>query len=291
MVKFKDLFSDYGTYSNDTYLMNIVTPNLLREIAQKLPRVLQDYKRNTFGLNLDGAMKNVCDKVSLHTNNDKTGNWSFDYIVKDFDSQVRDFEHIKFHKFMDAMEDLGRMDVFQDALNEIFEDHNFGYRLTGNLEKPWISINPSIGLSIDIDEVIVTTAEICEQTAEHIKQAKQQLTRAVELRPRKDAVRDCLSAMESLMKQVTNTHDIKHADTIIRADAEKWGQVSIAKDGISLWNMFHKDYKDIRHGDFDITKLSHDEAVYFIDKILAYVKYISSRVMDSSREEIEKLPF
>lgn len=291
MAKFKDLFPDYDMYLNDTYLMNTIKPGLLREIAQKLPRVLQERKHEEPALNLAGTMKIACDKVSLYTNKDKTGNWSFDYIVKDFDSQVRDFENVKFHKFMDAMDDLGRMDIFQKALNEIFEDHDFGYRLRGDPEKPWISINPSIGLSIDIDEVILTTAEICEQTAEHIKQAKQQLTRAIELRARKDAVRDCLSAMEALMKQVTNTHDIKHADKIIRDDEENWGQVSIAKDGILLWKMFHKDYKDIRHGDFDVSKLSHDEAVYFIDRILAYVKYISSRAMNSGVKEVEKLPF
>lgn len=279
MTTFKRLFPDYDTYSNETYLMNKVTPSLLREIAHKVPKVFQDYKFQSIGLNLDGTMRNICDKVSLYTNNDKTKNWGFEFIVRDLDSQVRDFENVKFHKFMDAMLDLDRMDALQEALNEIFEDHDFGYRLIDKPEQPCISVNPAIGLSVDIEEVIVTTAEICEQTAEHIKQAKIQLTRATELRARKDAVRDCLSAMEALMKYVTNTHDIKEADKALRANPEQWEQVSIAKDGIAFWNMFHTKYKDIRHGDVDISTLSHDEAIYFIDKILAFVKYNSARAM------------
>ena len=172
---------------------------------------------------------------------------------------------------------------FPKSLNEIFDDHEFGYRLTGIAEKPWMSINASIGLSMNIEEVILTTAEICEQTAEHIKQAKIQLTRATELRARKDAIRDCLSAMEALLKHVTNTNDIKDADKLIRSDENKWGQVSIAKDGIALWNMFHRDYQDIRHGDFKISEMSHDEAVYFIDRILAFVKYLSARAVENNK--------
>lgn len=291
MVEFKELFPDYAAYSNDSYLMNTVTTSLLREIAQKLPRVYQQLKFDTPNLILDGTMRNACDIVSLYTNNDKTNHWGFEYIVRDFDSQVRDFEHVKFHKFMDAMRDLGKSDVILKALNSIFEDHDFGYRLSDDSTNPWICINPSIGMSVDFEEVILTTSEICQQTAEHIKQAREQLTRADEPRARKDAIRDCLSAMEALMTYLTGTPDIPEADKVMRADTEKWGQGFIVKDGVTLWKMFHNDYKDIRHGNnFDISKISYDEAIYFVDKLLAYVKYLSARALGESSKE-EKLIF
>ena len=65
MTNFKELFPDYDTYSNNLYLMNQVTSSLLREISNTLPKVLRDYKYNNNALNLDGTMRNICDKVSL----------------------------------------------------------------------------------------------------------------------------------------------------------------------------------------------------------------------------------
>lgn len=291
MKKFKESFPDYEMYSNDTYLMNIVSRALLRNISQMLPRILQERKRNSMPtLILADTLKGLCNKISFHTNNEKTRNWGFEYIATDIDEQMCDFEKLKFYKFMDCMQDLAVTEDILYALNEIFEEHDFGYRLTDSHDRFWININPLTNLTSDIDNLIVTTSEICKQTSEHIKQAKHQLTRATELRARKDAIRDCLSAMESLMKRITNSHDIKYADTLIRNNPEKWGQVSIAKDGISLWNMFHKDYKDIRHGDFDISNISYEETIYFIDRILVYVKYISSIATKDTLDINEKLP-
>lgn len=166
------------------------------------------------------------------------------------------------------------------------EEHDFGYQLTDDPENPWRCINPTVSMSVDFEEVILSTADLCKQTAEHIRQARMQLIRANELRARKDAIRDCLSAMEALMKHLTNANDIDHADEIMRADKEKWGQSFIVKDGIILWNMFHDKYKDIRHGNFTISEISYDESIYFVDKLLAYVKYISARAVATEKDEL-----
>jgi len=288
IVKFKDIFPDHNLYSNDDYLMNNVTDSLLREVSQTLPRLLIDRKQVIKNLSLDGTLQNMCNVVSLYTNNENTIHWGYNFIINDFHLQMKDFKHARFHKFMDAMLELSNFDeTFKDALNEIFEDHNLGYRLTGDPDKPWACINPATGMVVDMDEVIVSTDELCEQTAEHIKQAKQQLTRAQELRARKDAIRDCLSAMEALMKHLTGTKDIDNADYTMRKSPDKWGQPFIVRDGITLWNMFHNKYRDIRHGDFDISKVSYHEAIYFVDKLLAYVKYISAKEIDNKNETVE----
>lgn len=289
IVKFKDTFTDYTAYSNDAYLMNKVSDSLLREIAQTLPRLLRARKQVIKNMNVDGTLQNMCNVVSMYTNNENTNHWGYEYIIKDFDTQMRDFKHAKFHKFMDAMLELSNFDeTIKDALNEIFYDHGLGYKLTRDPDKPWLCINPAIGMIVDFDEVIVSTDELCKQTAEHIRQAKQQLMRAQELRARKDAIRNCLSAMEALMKHLTDTKDIDNACDTMKKNPDKWGQAFIVKDGILLWNMFHNKYRDIRHGDFDISKISYDEAIYFVDKLLTYVKYISAKAMDKGNETVEE---
>lgn len=289
IVKFKDIFPEYKSYSNDDYLMNYVTDSLLREIGQTLPILLIDRKQVKKNLSLDGTLQNMCNVVSLYTNNENTAHWGYNFIIKDFHAQLKDFKHVRFDKFMNAMLELSNFDeTFKDALNDIFEDHGLGYKLTRDFDKPWVCINPAVGMVVDMDEVILSTDELCKQTAEHIRQAKQQLTRVQELRARKDAIRDCLSAMEALMKHLTDAKDIDNADDTMRKNPDKWGQAFIVRDGIKLWNMFHNKYKDIRHGDFDISKISYNEAVYFIDQLMAYVKYISAKATDKKNETIEE---
>lgn len=285
-IKFKEQFPNYQTFSNNEFLMNRVNYDLLKELSYKIPKLLIETAQVHKGLNLDGTLRNMADTVSGHTNNDKTQNWGWDFIIKDFEEQFLDFVDLKFHKFMDCILDLEKffLNPIKD-FNDIFEERDFGYRLTENPEKPWRCVNPAINMSMDIEEVILSTTELCEQTAQHIKQAKEQLTRAHELRPRKDAIRDCLSAMEALMKHLTNAKDVEQAEERMRADNEKWGQGFIVKDGLILWKMFHNKFKDIRHGNFDISEISYDEAIYFVDKLLAYVKYISARAIASEKEE------
>lgn len=285
-VKFKDLFPDYQAYSNDEFLMNEVTPQLLRELSFKLPKFLVELSQIRKGLALDGNLRTMADIVSEYTNNEKTEHWGWDYIKGDLESQMLDFKNVKFHRFMDCILDLRRYCFKPEKeFNDIFEEFDFGYRLTDDEEKPWRCINPSVSMSVDIEEVILSTSELCRQTAEHIIQAKKQLIRANELRARKDAIRDCLSAMEALMKHLTNAKDIDQADLLMRADSEKWGQKGIVRDGITLWNMFHDKYKDIRHGDFTISEISYDESIYFVERLLAYVKYISARAVEAEKED------
>lgn len=285
-MEFKKQFPDYLNYKNEESLMNVVTEELLREIAQRLPRVYIQQKQQNRYLNLDGTIKNACDVVSVYTNNEKTKNWGYDFIIRDFEEQVVDFKIGKFHKFMDAMSELAKND-------NVFEDNNFGYKLTNESKYNWLCINPNVGEVVNFEELIITTSELCKQTAEHIKQAGEQLNRVNEYRAIKDAIRDCLSAMEDLMTYLTVTTDISAADKAMRDDEETWGQGFIIKEGITMWNMFHNKYKDIRHGNnFDISLISYEETIYFIDKLLVYVKYLSSKatstdITKKSKEEFQ----
>lgn len=101
--KFKILFPDYQIYSNDDFLMNKVTYNLLKELSYKMPKLLIETAQARKGLNLDGTFQNMTHVVSGHTNNDKTKHWGWDFIIRDFEEQMLDFQELKFHKFMDCI--------------------------------------------------------------------------------------------------------------------------------------------------------------------------------------------
>ena len=265
ITKFKDIFGYYETYTNDDdYLMNIVTSDLLRQVSNIFIQGLRNKALNFNGIvriNLDRSINVLCNIVCGYANIDETTNWGWDFIIADYKEAFQSLLSKPFYKFMDAtskiaIEFLGG--EISEELNEAFSENNFGYRIQNNADLPWICINPNVNMAIEIDEVVETTEELCKQTAEHIKQAKEQLSRPTNERARKDAIRDCLSAMEALVKKVTNTNDIKDAIEDMRVNEDIWGPKVITSDGIKLWNMFHRNYTDIRHGNDDISDIPLD---------------------------------
>lgn len=288
ITKFKDIFEYYETYTNDDYLMNKVTSNLLRQVSNIFIQGLRNKALSYTGrgrMNLDGSMKVLCNIVCGYTNIEETKNWGWDFIIEDYKEAFQCFLSKPFHKFMDAtskiaIEFLG-VEIVEE-LNEAFSEYNFGYRIQNDADLPWICINPNVNMTIEINEVVETTEELCKQTAEHIKQAKEQLSRPTNERARKDAIRDCLSAMEALVKKVTLTKDINGAIENMRLNGDIWGPKVITNDGIKLWNIFHTNYTDIRHGNDDISDITLDQCVYFVDRILAYVNYVSKVARENS---------
>ena len=62
----------------------------------------------------------------------------------------------------------------------------------------------------------------------------------------KDAVRDCASAMESIIKILGKNDDIKIASKTLR-DTKLWGLDDIVKDGDAIFNKLHHLYPDLHH--------------------------------------------
>ncbi|WP_207658295.1 hypothetical protein [Clostridium butyricum] len=280
MKLFKEQFVDFKSFNNDKYLMNSVSVDLLRELSYVIINELRNTVKNYKGkgrIDFDASLKRLCDIISEYTNTEKTTNWGMPYLQNDFEDSIYYFNSKPFNKFMDSMSKIA-IEYFNgtsiNAMNEAFEENNFGYRLQMNIDAPWICINTEIEMVNNIEEIIITTEELSRQTAEHIRQAREQLKRVNDERARKDAIRDSLSAMETLMKKFTNTSGVVEADRAMRADQNKWGPKVIIGEGIKLWKLFHEEYHDIRHGDDEISNITTDQAIYFIDRILAYVNYI-----------------
>ena len=95
-----------------------------------------------------------------------------------------------------------------------------------------------------------------------------------EARARKDAVRDCLSALEAFLKRASGTQDIRAATRELRSLGI--GPDAIVKDGLSIWDRIHELYPDVRHGEPTGSDMSKAEALYWVERITAYVRFLSA---------------
>lgn len=124
-----------------------------------------------------------------------------------------------------------------------------------------------------IDESKVFAKSQSRQAFEHFEQAERQLENVSSERARKDAVRDYASAMEAIIKLFGGSSDIKDASRHLR-DMKYWGKDEIVKDGDAIFNTLHRLYPDLRHGSTEASQMSLEEALYWIDRITAYVNYM-----------------
>lgn len=284
MIKhFKDIYLNYDNFSNNDFKMNKIDESFLRNMSSIIieglrNKATKEYSTSHRRLDFDGCMVTICNIVTQFTLEEETKNWGGDFIINDFKDKMLDFYTKPFHKFMDCISKIAigwfKGEIIEE-LNIAFEEHRFGYRLNNDESNPWVCINPDYNTSIDLQEVITTVEDLCKQTADHIRQYKEQIAKQNNLRARKDAVRDCLSAMESLMKKVTNTNSVSNANNYFIANNNLWGDKMVLTDGHKMWKHIQDTYPDVRHGNEDITDMSEEEALYYADRILIYVNYIT----------------
>lgn len=112
-----------------------------------------------------------------------------------------------------------------------------------------------------------------QQAVEHLTQAKQQLTAAADERARKNAVRDCASAMETVIKTLGCDDDIKQASKKLR-ESKQWGLDDIVKDGDAMFSNLHRLYPDFRHGSKETSNIGINEAKYWIERITVYIDFM-----------------
>lgn len=163
-----------------------------------------------------------------------------------------------------------------DEVDEFLLDFNLGYCLEidhFSRNYNWIIRDNVSNLTENIESVEELIKDGFQQAVEHFEQAKKQLGDAKNERARKDAVRDCASAMESIIKILGEENDIKDASKKLR-DQHIWGKDIIVKDGDAIFNTLHRLYPDLRHGSTEISEMNIEEAQYWVDRITAYVSYM-----------------
>jgi hypothetical protein len=230
-------------------------------------------------------LKSLCYDLASRIPTQAPRNWGRDFLVNDF-YDLLDRLSDKLPKFMDFLLDFTIKEYspnnFVNELHEIFEENNFGYRLEekkhpmGHLVYYWeIYKEPGIVTkTIDAAQEEINT---CEQALSHLKQARKQLLNSVnDDRARKDAVRDSLSAMEALIKDLGRGDNIEKSIKNLR-QRNVWGPDIILNEGLSIWNQMHKSFPDIRHGNPICSSLTQPEALYWIDRLMAYISYIARK--------------
>lgn len=268
-MRFKEQHPDWKSY--DTTMVE----------TQEFPQGLQQEIHGLLPQHTDKAseLSAIVNAINGAIRKEPTRNWGYDYLLDDLSSSLSDMFKGRFERAMDALfaaaVEAPDSQVIDD-LNEAFDDHNFGYQLERDTFQQWhwILVDDSVARTAEVViSTAITVSALCQQTADHLEQLVNNLSLDNQ-RALKDAVRDAMSATESLLARVTGQRDFGDSTKHLQ-DAGTWGPKSILRDGLTVWNHLHQDHGDIRHGNPNATLLPREEAIYWIERMMAYVNYIN----------------
>jgi len=270
-MSFRKTFQDYETYDESEYYFSSIPAGLCSALEGFIIKYC------------DGAnqLKSACHMLASHIPCELTNNWGWSFLVEDLSGLLHRIGNGKFYKLMDFLGDFANKyldDHGIEELNDLLKEYEVGYRLykdqfQGSI---WELATNVSQRTASVEAAKEELRDSFELAFDHLGQAIEHLKKADTDRSRKDAVRDCMSAMESMLKSLSNQADIKDAITKLREEG-RWGPQEIVKDGLSIWNRLHDLYPDIRHGQSAATSISEEEALYWTDRITAFMRYMARR--------------
>lgn len=266
-MTFLDEHENYKTYQSNKYYVNDLPSDMQEALEGFLIRLAEMEPQK---LNF------IINKIAIVVNSGITKNWGWDFLLRDLSEAINILLKSEFHKFFDFLDVLYNADIVSSTdINKFLEDNNVGYKLDNGGYGAvywWLIDEDSVPTAIERSKnLIQTNTNTCKQTKEHLKQLISNVNVGSD-RAMKDALRDALSAMESIMKEITNTQDIKDADKELRN--QNLVPAFLMKDGISIWNWTHKEYPDVRHGNPSIKSITKEEMYYCLNKILIYIELL-----------------
>jgi hypothetical protein len=270
-MKFKDEHPSYKGYENNEYYFSEWPKNFSSALQGFLTR-----QCNGRGEYLKVVINDIAGRVPMEL----TTNWGWDYLIQDLPDYVNKLCKLPFPKVMDFLSDActnNHLPFSVDDLNELLEDLNVGYIFEGDSwgnRGSWKLRSSITSRAEAVDDTTSHVESICEQTLNHLQQARKHLLNTSNDRDRKDAIRDGLSAMEAMMKTLSGESDISDASKALRA-TKAWGPDIIVKDGLTLWDRMHDLHPDIRHGNPKKSDITDEEALYWLDRITCYIRYIA----------------
>jgi len=217
-----------------------------------------------------------------------TTNWDAGSLKAEIRAAYCILEESQFDKFMDAtLNALQRLYKAHPSartklvgdVNDILLAANMGYTvrtIDGAERLLWEArADAAVGVA-SLAVAAEAVVDLSKEAFDHLQQAKSHLLSPSNSRSRKDAVRDAMSAMEAMIKKLAADSDYDSACKKLR-DEKVWGNDQIVKEGNSVWGLLHKHHPDIRHGQPTGTDINLEEAIYWIDRITAYVRYMAAR--------------
>ena len=266
---FKQQHKDYKSYESEDYFV----AELPRGFASALHGFVA---RHCPG---DRALQSATNDMAAHIPAEGTSNYGRSWLLEDLGNFAPRLCKKSLINVMDFLESFVKnsTDVSAEDLNDFLEEEGIGYELEGDRWSGGYSwkLRASVSSRVEkVEDAVLTLAGLCDQTLGHLLQAKDQLANITNHRARKDALRDCLSAMETLLKKLSGEADIKAATAKLR-QSDEWGPGELVKEGLSLWNKMHELYPDVRHGNPKKTELGEADALYWIDRITCFIAYLS----------------
>lgn len=261
--------SNYKTLQSDYYLTDELPDNFWDEFHAYAARTARKI----------GTKKtvNLLNDIALLP---PTTNWGESFLQEDLDNSIwkirQKAKDGDFPLAMDAVRIIveeGGLDTSE--INGWLQRNRIGYSLLSDGFRHYFwEIRESVDdITSEIEDASKMVKPISRQALEHLEQARKQLEAANSERARKNAVRDCASAMETIIKQYGRVNDIGEASKALRKTGD-WGKDEIVKDGNSIFSTLHRLYPDFRHGSTEISAMTEEEAIYWVDRMMAYVKYM-----------------
>lgn len=224
-------------------------------------------------------LKAIINAIAGKTFIEPTKNWGSGFLAGELGYYVRALCEKDFPTVMDLLfeiaVDQGITLTVKDN-NQFMDAIGIGYRIEGDLPYlwEWVLIDDVESKVTSIEAASTAVLTVCDQTLEHLTQAKHQLISNHGDRARKDAVRDCLSAMETLLKRLSGKSSIDQAVKAL-VNSGEWGAEHTIRHGHKLWSTLHQHHQDLRHGNPTVSVMSEHEALYWVDAITNYVTYLA----------------
>jgi hypothetical protein len=234
------------------------------------------------------TMRKVTDDLLAMAGKKPTANWDTGPLKAEIRAAYHILEDSPFDKFMDGTlnafqrvckADPGAQAKLIDTINDVLLTANMAYTVRtvdGTDRLLWESRTEAAGGVSLLAAAATAVADISKEAFDHLEQAKGHLLNPTSSRSRKDAVRDAMSAMEAMVKKLGKDGDFDVASRKLR-DEKVWGNDQVVKEGHSVWNLLHKHHPDVRHGQPSGTDIDLEEAIFWIDRMTAYVRYMASR--------------
>ncbi len=276
-MSFQSQHADYVGYQSDDFFVSA--------IPARFDSALQGFIARQCNNNAT-LLKSVINDIASRIPSELTLNWGWQYLIEDLQGNVQLLCKKPLSVLMDFLEDCVKFFSFSiEEVNQFLMDQCIGYSLEINQRQNKSTWHLRVAVSsraAAVRDAMLHVQDICVQTLEHLEQANALLQNPANNRDLKDAIRDCLSAMETMLKKISGKNDIKDATTELRLDSFKWGPDTIVKDGLSIWDRIHTLYPDIRHGNPASSAITLEQALYWIERITCFIKYIT-RVYSISR--------